>query len=121
MTSAVKDRRMYYGTLVARIASLTGLSDADVRKVLSALPDVVMECQEGEQVRTPLGAFKVVRRKLKRVRSPGGTWAHAPERLQARIRPGKKLQREDASGCPTRTILAEEDLDPDLDPEDPPA
>lgn len=109
---------MLYGELVSRISARTGIGDAEVRKVLAALPEVVMECQEGEQVRTPLGAFKIVRRRLKRVRSPGGTWACAPERVQARIRPGKRLQREASNELPT-TSRPEEDLDPDLDPEDP--
>lgn len=105
---------MLYGTLVARLSALTGLSEEDVRKVLSLLPNVVMECAEGEQVKTPLGAFKIVRRRRKRVRAPSGEWVHAPERLQARMRPGKKLQRDvndDASGP--------QDPDPDPDLEDP--
>lgn len=101
---------MRYETLVAKIASLTGVSDADVRKVLGALPDVVMTCEEGEQVRTPLGAFRIVRRRLKRVRSPGGDWAHAPERLQARIRPGKRLQREVSEPRLQGEHLSSEDL-----------
>lgn len=84
---------MLYGTLVTQISALTGVSEEDVRRVLSSLPDVVMTCAEGEQVQTPLGAFRIVRRKLKRVRAPSGQWAHAPERLQARLRPGKRLQK----------------------------
>lgn len=109
---------MLYGTLLSRLAAITGLSEEDVRKVLSSLPDVVMECAEGEQVQTPLGAFKIVRRRRKRIRGLDGSWVYAPERLQARIRPGKKLQREvepEASGCPGQ------DLGLDLDPEDPTA
>jgi nucleoid DNA-binding protein len=107
---------MLYGILVSRLAAITGLSEEDVRKVLSSLPDVVMECAEGEQVKTPLGAFKIIRRRRKRVRAPSGDWVFAPERLQARVRPGKKLQRDvepSANGHPNR------DLDLEQDPEDP--
>jgi nucleoid DNA-binding protein len=85
---------MRYGTLVAKIASLTAVSDADVRRVLSALPTVVMECNEGECLRTPMGVFKVTRRPRKRVRSPFGDWMYVPERVQAKLRSGKTLQRE---------------------------
>jgi nucleoid DNA-binding protein len=109
--------RMLYGTLVARLSALTGLSEEDIRKVLSSLPNVVMECGEGEQVQTPLGAFKIVRRRRKRIRGLNGDWVFAPERLQARIRPGKKLQRDvDASESPDP-----QDLDLGSDSEDPTA
>ena len=86
---------MLYGTLVTQISALTEVSEEDVRRVLSSLPEVVMACAEGEQVQTPFGAFRIIRRKLKRVRAPSGQWAHAPERLQARLRPGKRLQKTD--------------------------
>jgi nucleoid DNA-binding protein len=114
MNDLEKDPRMYYGTLVARISSLTGCSDVDIRKVLSALPEAVMECSEGEQVRTPLGTFKIVRRRFKRVRSPTGEWTSAPERVQARIRPGRRLQRGASNERP-RTSPPEDDSDPDLE------
>jgi hypothetical protein len=90
-----------------------GVSDATVRRVLNVLPDAVMECKENDQVRTPLGVFKIVRRRRKRVRCPSGSWSHAPERIQARIRPGKRLQRQvedSASDLPT--------VAPDENPED---
>ena len=70
-----------------------GVSEEGVRRVLHVFPDVVMECEEDEQVKTPLGVFRLVRRKRKLVRTPTGEWTHAPERIQARIRPGKRLQR----------------------------
>lgn len=69
-----------------------GITEEQVRTVLALFPDVIMECEEGKQIKTPLGAIKIVRRKRKRVRDPYGNWSFSPERLQARLRPGKKLQ-----------------------------
>ena len=88
-----------------------GITEDDVRQVLHLLPDGIMRCAEDEQVKTPMGVFRIVRRKRKRVKDPTGQWTHSPERLQARIRPGKRLQRlADASESSSR--------DPE-DPEDP--
>ena len=104
---------MLYAKLVARIAEITGVSEEDVRKVLQAFPDVIMECEEGEQVKTYLGVFRIVRRKKKRVKDPQGRWTFSPERLHARIRPGKRLQREvpeeEASEAPSGPSQASSD------------
>lgn len=71
-----------------------GISKKDVRKVLRAFPNVIMECDEGEQVRTYLGTFRITRRKRKRVKDPQGRWTYSEPRVVARIRPGKRLQRD---------------------------
>jgi len=84
---------MLYAKLVVRIAEVTGVPEEEVRRVLSAFPDVIMEGEEGEQTKTPLGTFRLVRRKRKRVKDPQGRWTCSKERLDARIRPGKRLQR----------------------------
>ena len=93
-----------------------GISEEDVRKVLRAFPDVLMECEEGDQVRTYLGVIKIVRRKRKRVKDRQGRWTFSPERLQARLRPGKRLQRSlegDSSESSTSPRTApSEDEDP---------
>lgn len=93
-----------------------GVPEGDVRAVLRSFPDVLMECEEGEQVKTYLGVVKIVRRKRKRVKDPQGRWTYSPERLQARLRPGKRLQRllegEDASGPSTPSQEPPEDGDP---------
>lgn len=106
---------MLYATLIAKISALTGVAEDDIRKVLVAFPEVVMDCGEGEQVKTPFGAFKIVRRKMKKVRSPSGSWSYAPERLQARIRPGVKLQRDLEVSAPRHPLSDLPDLE---DPED---
>jgi nucleoid DNA-binding protein len=111
---------MLYGKLVARISEITGVNVEDVRAVLFAFPGIVMECAEDEQVKTYLGTFRVVRRTKKRVRLPSGEWTYAPERLHARLRPGKLLQcllDEEPSGLPIEPAFSPED---ELD-EDPPA
>ena len=88
---------MVYKALVSRISEVTGIDEEDVRKVLGILPDIIMEGEEGEQTRTPLGVFTIIRRKEKAVRTPDGVWGSAPERIHAKLKPGKKLQR-DVSG-----------------------
>ena len=99
---------MLYRKLVERISVVTGISEDDVRQVLQALPDVIMECVEGEHVKTHLGVFRIVRRKQKRVKDPQGRWTHSPERLEARVRPGKRLQR----------VVDPDASEPSQDPED---
>jgi nucleoid DNA-binding protein len=109
---------MLYGKLVARLAEITGVSAEDVRAVLYAFPDVVMECAENEQVKTYLGIFRVVRRAKKPVKLPTGEWTSAPERLHARLRPGKRLQRIPEPGpseLPTDSPSLVEN-EPDEDP-----
>lgn len=98
-----------------------GVSDEDVRKVLFKFPDVIMECEEGEQVRTYLGVFRIVRRKEKRVKDPQGRWTVSKERLHARIRPGKRLQRELNPEPEAPNVLSmfssDGEEDPDEDPQ----
>jgi hypothetical protein len=93
-----------------------GVTEESVRKVLLSFPDVLMELEEGEQVKTYLGVIKMVRRKRKRVKDPQGRWTHSPERIQARLRPGKRLQRfvqEETSGP---QVVPQDPLGEDLEP-----
>jgi hypothetical protein len=89
-----------------------GVSEEDVRRVLFAFPDVIMECEEGEQVRTYLGTFRITRRKRKRVKDPLGNWTFSEEKIVARIRPGKRLQREIGSSGPSNPPQSVSDEDP---------
>jgi hypothetical protein len=94
-----------------------GVSEEDVRKALLHFPEVLMELEEGEQVKTYLGVIKIVRRKRKRVKDPQGRWTHSPERLQARLRPGKRLQRlldDDPSEPRTAPQSPPDEEDPEL-------
>lgn len=91
-----------------------GVSPEGVLKVLRMLPQVIMECDEGEQVRTDLGTFRLTRRKRKRVRDPQGRWTYSEERIVARIRPGKRLQREIEKESSEPSLLLVEDFPEDL-------
>jgi len=86
------------------------VSEEDVRRVLLAFPDIIMECEEGEQVKTYLGTFRMTRRKRKRVKDPQGRWAFSEEKLVARIRPGKRLQKPVAE--PANEAFPENNSDP---------
>jgi len=90
-----------------------GVSDKDVRKVLRMFPEVLMECEEGEQIRTYLGTFRMTRRQRKRVKDPQGRWTYSEERIFARIRPGKRLQREVDEKPSGLSMLSAEALDED--------
>jgi len=93
----------------------TGVTADEARDVLHHLPDVIMECEEGEQIKTRLGVFRIVRRKRKRVRDPQGRWTFSHERLQASIRPGKHLQRElDEPSARSRESWPGDDEDPQV-------
>ena len=101
-----------YSELVSRLAAVTGVDEEDVRKVLGSFPNVLMECEEGEQSRTPLGVFTIMLRKEKKVRTPDGVWSAAPERIQAKLKPGKRLQRlVDGSSEPSSSEPEEADSD----------
>jgi len=110
---------MLYAKLVARIAEITGVPENEVRGVLAAFPDVIMECEEGEQVKTYLGVFRIVRRHRKRVKDPQGRWTYSKERLHARIRPGKRLQKDlEAEPEGPNVLSLFSDVDSDEDPLD---
>lgn len=118
----VEKRWRFDATGVAWELYDAGVSEDDVRNVLLKFPDVIMECEEGEQVKTYLGVFRIVRRKRKRVKDPQGRWTFSKERLYARIRPGKKLQRDledepsEADQPSVFSLFSSDDLDED--PED---
>lgn len=49
---------MEYDTLVRKLARLSRQSPEAVRDVLFFMPDVLMDLEEGEHVRTPMGSFR---------------------------------------------------------------
>lgn len=109
---------MHYKTFVRKVAKTAGTNQANVRKVLAALPPVLMSCEENERIFTPLGAFKLVRRRRKRVLSPSGHWSFAPERLQVQLKPGPSLLQplEAAVADPA---LAPKGREPVIEPPEP--
>jgi len=85
---------MTYDKLVARVADATGQSPETVRDILYAVPDALVTLVEGEQVRTPLGVFRLMRRHARPVIPPGGV---VPMRVDAelvcKLRPGLRLRK----------------------------
>lgn len=91
---------MEYQRLIQLISARTGLPEDYVRDVIGALPEVLMEGEIGEKTRTPLGVFTIVERKTsKPVKTPTGHWGSAQPMVLARLKPGKRLQREPSSGA----------------------
>jgi len=90
-----------------------GVSEQDIRKVLFAFPNVIMEGQEGDQIRTYLGTFRITRRKRKRVKDPQGRWTYSEPRIVARIRPGKRLQKDVDEAPSGLSDLTAHDFDED--------
>jgi nucleoid DNA-binding protein len=100
---------MPYDELLARISEATGVDPAKVRQVLDVFPDIVMMCQEGEKVWTPLGTFKIIRRPAKRVRLPNGEWTVAVERVQAKLHISRRLKAESGASELGPSGLADKD------------
>lgn len=87
---------MTYDELVIRLAHQTNLHSDLVRKVLYRLPDVLMELPVGDDVRTPLGVFRMAERKERPIILPDGeTPAVVSRRVTVKLRAGARLQVQD--------------------------
>ena len=87
---------MHYNELVKRLSALSGVSCEDTRKVLFSLPDVLVRMQVGENLRTPLGVFRMTHRKPRLVAPPGRDQAFPViEGLVVKLRSGLRLRRCD--------------------------
>lgn len=85
---------MTYDDFISKVSEASGATESTVRKVLSAMPEVLMAFPDGDKTRTPLGVFTLTERKEKAVRTPDGKWSSAPAKVIAKLKSGKKLQRE---------------------------
>lgn len=84
---------MTYDDLVTRLARLSGLHSDVVKKVLIYLPDVLRQLPLDDDVRTPLGVFRKIKRKSRRITLPDGTTQSVvTEQTQVKLRPGSKLK-----------------------------
>lgn len=101
---------MRYAKLLERVAELAGVDAEVVRRVLHVLPDAIMELDEGDNVRTQLGVFRLLRERPRRTKDPQGRWTWSRERLVARIRPGERLRRTVSES--SQSSEAEPDGDP---------
>ena len=87
---------MTYDDLVDAIASRSGQSTESVREVLTHLPDVLVQLDIGEDVRTPLGVFRKVQTRRRSIMLPDGeTKATVPGRVTIKLRPGVRLKNSD--------------------------
>lgn len=86
---------MQYDAMVKKAALVANLDPKTVRTVLLALPEVLVTLEEGEKVRTPLGVFRMMKRKGREVTIPT-----SDERVEIdpeyviKLKPGSKLRRE---------------------------
>ena len=83
---------MTYDDLVALLARQTGLHSAVVKRVLVRLPEALLELPIGDTVRTPLGVFRMSRRKPRPILLPDGeTTAEVAEQVVVKLKPGSKM------------------------------
>jgi nucleoid DNA-binding protein len=83
-----------YDRLAGAIAADTGHPPEVVKSILQAAPKALLELEEGDWVKTPLGVFRMTRRKPRAVRIPGtDQTAEVEEKLVVKLKPGKRLQR----------------------------
>lgn len=93
---APMENRMTYDELVTRLAHRTGLHSEVVKKVLVYLPDVLRDLPMGDNVRTPLGVFRMTKRKTRPITLPDGTTQALVQGMTVvKLRPGSRLQVED--------------------------
>lgn len=81
--------------LISQIAEATGMSQADVTKVLDAFVDTVeATLKTGEEIRlVNFGTFEVVDQKARKSRNPRtGDPIDVPAKRVPRFRPGKGLK-----------------------------
>lgn len=83
---------MTYKALIADISKRTGLKPKIVKKVLSATPEALLEMEEGDHVRTPLGVFRMTRREKRNVKLPDGPVAEIDPMLVVRLKPGNRIK-----------------------------
>ena len=85
---------MDYDTLVSKISEETGYDEKTIREILSAMPPILMELEEGSIVQTPLGSFFGKVRKSKPVRLMSGEWVDSTPRFVINLRPGKQMVKD---------------------------
>lgn len=85
---------MKYADFLKRMSEETHLDKDVLRLVLDKMPDVLMEMEVGEKVRTPLGTFFCEERPPKKVQLPSGEWSQAKKLRRVRIRPNSRMQEE---------------------------
>lgn len=86
---------MRYKKLIEEVARLSSQPEEAVRAVLFSFSDALVQLDEKDMVRTPLGAFRLHRRKSREVVLPDGDGeASIGEELVVKLRPGTRLRKE---------------------------
>jgi nucleoid DNA-binding protein len=87
---------MNYEQLIVDVAKRAGLHTEVVRKVLFHLPDTLLQMEEGDDVRTPLGVFRMTSSKARTITLPDQqSTAVVPAKTVVKLRSGSRLQIED--------------------------
>jgi nucleoid DNA-binding protein len=84
---------MTYNDLIEHLVKATGNDAETIRSIIKALPDALMQMEEADQVRTPLGVFSMKKKNPKKIRVFGGGWTTIPEETSVRLKPGKSLKK----------------------------
>jgi nucleoid DNA-binding protein len=87
---------MNYDQLIADLAQRSGLHTEVVRKVLFHLPDVLIQMEVGDDVRTPLGVFRMAASKARDITLPDQkNTATVPAKIVVKLRAGSRLKLEE--------------------------
>jgi nucleoid DNA-binding protein len=87
---------MKYPDFLAQVAEKTGHPVDVVKEILFTLPVVLIDLEDKETVRTPLGSFRMARRTARQVKAPKtGKLVDVIGGTVVKLRPGKRLRRDD--------------------------
>lgn len=84
---------MKYHDLIVSLSRKTKKTHKEIREILEALPEVLLELQAGEKVQTPIGTFVAKHRKKREILLPDGIEMGAvPEQITIQLRTGCRLK-----------------------------
>jgi nucleoid DNA-binding protein len=87
---------MNYEKLLADVAKRAGLHTEVVRRVLFHLPDSLLQMEVGDDIRTPLGVFRMTQSKARQITLPDQeTVATVPAKTIVKLKSGSRLKIED--------------------------
>ena len=84
---------MTYDAMVAKVAKKLGTNSYTVKAVLAAVPEILVALRHREQIRTPLGVFRMTRRIPRSVIMPNGREVKIPAEMVVKLKPGGRLRR----------------------------
>jgi nucleoid DNA-binding protein len=84
---------MTYNQMITMISQMAGVPKRTVKEILFAVPDVLINLEEDEIVRTPMGTFRMFKRASKSVTPPKGQTIKVPEGLVVKLRPTARMRK----------------------------